>query len=203
MTQPYAQVATAFDVVRVVMLFLTVGIAAVTDVLHRRVSNSITYPAIAFGLTLAFGAGDLGAWDGPGLAGHLVGMSVGFLIFFVAWFARAVQGGEVKLAAAVGALGGFPFVIPAIFWASIIGAIMALWMAILRGRLLREVRSALRYGAGLGATGSLPGATATPPPAQDGERALANRDPDALHVPYAVALAFGTIVAFLLQECRS
>lgn len=178
-------VYAAFDLVRVVLLFGTLAAAATTDTLRRRVSNALTYPATALGLALGFGMGGVGL-DAPltahTLLGHAAGMLVGFGIFLVAWWARGVKGGEVKLAAAVGALCGCPFVVSAIFWTAVVGAIMALWVLVARGDLVGGLRRATRYAVTL---------DVKDPPAEDPARAS---------IPYAVAMAFGTVWAFFLLE---
>jgi prepilin peptidase CpaA len=176
-----------FDIVRVVLLFATLAIAATTDTLARRVPNWLTYSAMALGLALGFGMGGVGT-DAPWFAHHLVSHSLGLLlgagIFLIAWWARGVKGGEVKLAAAVGALSGLQFTVAALFWSSLVGAVMGLWILVMRGQLLEGLRrSVVRYAAMI--------KTETPTPADDGAK---------VSVPYAVAMAFGTLWAFFLVE---
>jgi prepilin peptidase CpaA len=183
-------VEAAFDLVRVVLMFVTVAVAAVTDTMHRRVHNVLTYPAAALGLALGFGMGGVGL-DEPitrhTLLSHLAGLCIGFGIFLIPWWMRAVKGGEVKLAAAIGALAGFPFVIPAIFWSTVVGAIMGLWIHLMQGgALMTAARRSLRYAFTLRA----PDAPTDP------------KDPALVTVPYAVAMAFGTVWAFYLFEVR-
>lgn len=178
-----AEIYTAFDLTRVVLLFATLAVAATTDTLHRRVSNSLTYSATALGLALGFGMGGFGL-DQPITAhtflGHLAGMGIGFGIFFVAWWARGVKGGEVKLAAALGALGGCPFVVSAIFWSTLVGFVMAIWVLVMKHDLMAALRRAMWYAFSLKA-----------PP---------ENDPAATQIPYAVAMAFGTMWAFILLQ---
>lgn len=178
-------VTTSFDIARVVLLFATLAIAATTDTLSRKVSNALTYPAMALGLALGYGMGGLGL-DAPlaqhHLFSHLLGLLFGAGIFLIAWWAGGVKGGEVKLAAAVGALGGLPFTVGAMFWASLVGAIMGLWIMLLRGRFLESLRRSVRYAFML----------RTEPAKQEDDAARAS-------VPYAVAMAFGTMAFFFLE----
>lgn len=177
-------VEAAFDLIRVMLLFATVGIAATTDTLSRRVSNYVTYPAMVLGLALGFGIGGLGlgaSWTQHHLVSHVLGLLLGAGIFLVAWWAGGVKGGEVKLAGAVGALGGAQFTVAAMFWASLVGAVMGMWVLLLRGQLLEGLRRSVRYAI-----------TLRSEPAPEG-------DPARLSVPYAVAIAFGTVWAFILQ----
>jgi len=175
------EIEAVFVVAAAALLFLTLITAATTDVMSRKVYNWLTYPAIALGLALGYGAGGLGesVWA-PGLVSHLTGLAVGFGLLFVVWWSRAVGGGEVKLAAAVGAIGGFPFVIPALFWSSLVGAVMALWTLLWRGQLLDGLRRAVRYAFSI--RGELPD----------------REDPAAVTIPYGVAIAFGTMLAWFL-----
>jgi prepilin peptidase CpaA len=178
-------VEASFDIVRVVLLFATLAIAATTDTLSRRVSNHLTYPAMALGLALGFGMGNLGI-GAPlthhHLLSHLLGLLVGGGIFLVAWWAGGVKGGEVKLAAAVGALSGLEFTVGAMFWSSLAGALMGLWVIVLRGTFFESFRRSVRYALML----------KTEPAAPD--------DPARVSVPYAVAMAFGTLFAFFLTQ---
>ncbi|MCO5168573.1 MAG: prepilin peptidase [Planctomycetes bacterium] len=178
-------VEAVFDLIRVALLFVTVAVAATTDTLSRRVPNVVTYPAMALGLALGFGIGQVGL-DASLAQHHLLSHTLGLLvaagIFLIAWWAGGVKGGEVKLAGAVGALGGLQFAVAAMFWSSVIGAIMALWLLLLRGRLLEGLRRSVRYALLL---------RADPPPKDD---------PARLSIPYAVAIAFGTVWTFFLVE---
>lgn len=180
-------VTATFDIARVVLLFALLAIAATTDTLSRRVSNWLTYPAMALGLALGFGMNGVGL-DLPlgahHLISHLLGLLLGAGIFLVAWWAGGVKGGEVKLAAAVGALGGLPFTVGAMFWSSLVGALMGLWVLILGGELLEGLRRSVRYALML--------KPEEPAPPKD--------DPARRSVPYAVAMAFGTMFAFFLTQ---
>jgi prepilin peptidase CpaA len=169
-----------WDLCAVILLFVTLTVAAYTDLLHRKVYNWLTYPAIAMGLAFGFGIGGIGSspW-GHSLLSHITGAALGFGLLFVVYWSRAVGGGEVKLAAAVGAIYGFPFVLPALFWSSLVGALMALWTLVWRGQLMKGLRGAARYAISIKAD-------------------LDPEDPAAVKIPYGVAMAFGTLVAFFL-----
>lgn len=176
-------IAELFSVIAAGLLFLTLIVAATTDVLSRKVYNWITWPAISLGLALGYGIGGVGSspWEGHSLVSHLTGLLLGFGVMFVVWWSRAVGGGEVKLAGAVGALAGFPFIVPALFWSSVVGAIMAIWALVWRGQLLRGLRGAVRYATSI--KGELP----------------PKDDPAAVTIPYGVAMAFGTLLAWSLE----
>ncbi|MEZ6188927.1 MAG: A24 family peptidase [Planctomycetota bacterium] len=177
------QLAEVFQAVASGLLFLVLAVSATTDLLRRKIYNVVTYPAICLGLALGFGAGGLGdsLW-GHTLLGHLAGFLLGFMLLFVAYWSRAVGGGEVKLAAAIGAVYGFPFIIPALFWSSLAGFVMAIWVLIWRAKLLTGLKRSVRYAVSL--KGELPEPD----------------DPAAIKLPYGVAMAFGTFFAWFLQE---
>jgi prepilin peptidase CpaA len=103
------------------MVYATSGltcatVAALYDLRSRRIPNLITLPAIAFGLLLHLG---LGGW------GQM-------LIFYVA---GGMGAGDVKLMAAMGCLFGLSMVGWLLIMTSLAGGVMALSMAIYRGRL--------------------------------------------------------------------
>lgn len=180
-------IEAAFHIAAVVLLFATLIVAATTDLLHRKVYNWLTFPAIIFGLTLAYAAGGLGSFQlsavgGQGLLDHLAGLGLGFGVFFLVYWGNGVGGGDVKLVAAVGAVMGFQFIIGAMFWSGLVGAIMAVWVLIWRGKLSKGMRRSLRYAMSL----------RREEPKED--------DLAAVRVPYGVAIAFGTMVAWFLTE---
>jgi len=106
-------------------------VAAVTDLRSGRIYNKLVYPAIIAGLVL--GLLD-GGW--PGLWDHALGAGVAFGILFFCYVLGGMGGGDVKLMAAVGALGGFArpgqgnFILYAMFYAFAIGAILGILAAL-------------------------------------------------------------------------
>jgi prepilin peptidase CpaA len=183
----------AFQLAGVILLFLTLSIAAVTDLLNRRVYNWLTYPAIAFGLTLGYAAGDLGSLSlhGAGLVNHLAGFALGFGVFALVWIAgRGVGGGEVKLMGAIGAIMGWQFVIGAMFWSSLVGAVMAVWALVMRGKLVQGLGRAFRAAVTIG----------SPPEDKTAEEGDGEESPGRLRIPYGTAIAFGTLFAWFLTE---
>jgi prepilin peptidase CpaA len=183
--------AAAFNLAAVILLFATISVAAVTDLLRRKVYNWLTYPAIVLGLTLGYAAGDMGylsfSLGGAGLIDHLAGLGLGFGVFFVVHWSGGVGGGDVKLMAAIGAIMGFHFVIGAMFWGSLVGAVMAIWVLVWKGKLWAGLRRGLQRAA-----------TLRPQKPAEGEDA-----PEKLRIPYGTAIAFGTLWAWFLTEFPS
>ncbi len=166
-----------FAVATQALLFVLLVVSATTDMLERKVYNWTTYPAIAFGLTLGYCAGDL-----RGLATNAAGLAVGAGALGIAALTRGVGFGDVKLLAAIGAVKGLPFVVFALFYSSLVGAALALGYLAYEGRVLSGITRSARASVGL---------ALEPAPGQDAIRT---------RIPYGVAIAFGTLVAWALVE---
>ena len=123
----------AFGVLVVVLV-----IAAITDARRGKIYNWITYPAAAAGLIGHTLFGGLRGYEGSmGLIGALAGLAVGFLPLLAAWLLGGIGGGDVKLMGAVGALGGWRFVLAAMFYGFAVAAVIAI-VVMLKRRILRE-----------------------------------------------------------------
>jgi prepilin peptidase CpaA len=160
-------------------------LAAAIDVRQRRIPNWLTYPAIGMGVVLRsafFG------WRGLGTA--LAGCFFAGGIVLVFYAVRAMGAGDVKLLAALGSLLGFHGVIPVLLATAIAGGILALIYAIVRRRVgstFRNVGSVMLYHSGRGLQ-------AHPEVNLD--------NPSALRMPYGLAIATGTVYAFVMNWWR-
>jgi prepilin peptidase CpaA len=160
------------------LVVATVG--AVIDVRQHRIPNWLTYPAIGMGILLRwffFG------WRGLGssLAGCLFAGGIVFLFYLV----RAMGAGDVKLLAAIGSLVGPSNAVMVLAATAISGGVLALLYVMFRRRVsatLRNVGSVLTFHCWYGLK-------AHP------ELNLDN--PSALRMPYGLAIATGTLYAFL------
>jgi prepilin peptidase CpaA len=117
------------------MVYATSGltcatVAALYDLRSRRIPNLITLPAIAFGLLLHLGLGGWGQMLSSAAAGMLC-----FVVFLIFYVAGGMGAGDVKLMAAMGCLFGLSMVGWLLIMTSLAGGVMALSMAIYRGRL--------------------------------------------------------------------
>lgn len=117
----------------------------VIDLEQGLVLNKVVYPSVVIALVFAAfvrplpwldGIGAMEEW--PQIAVAAMGGGLGFLLFFLlALFAMAVLhkeglgGGDVKLAALIGLVCGFPLILLVI----VVGAVVGLVMAVLMGRL--------------------------------------------------------------------
>lgn len=119
-----------------VCLLALLLISGYTDLRCRKVYNAVTFPAIGIGLLLnpvLFGI--------PGLKSALIGFAVGFGLFLLIYVLGGIGGGDVKLVGAIGALGGYPFIVYAIFYSALVGGGIAVLELIWQKRLLRSLKN--------------------------------------------------------------
>jgi len=174
------------------VLLVVLGVAVYTDLTRGKVYNWCTIPAIVFGLCLAFVAGALQEGQGHALARFLgapfvdalFGLALALGVFGVAYLLHAIGGGDLKLMGAVGALMGWRFFLHAAIWTACAGAVVAVGVLIWRGRLKEGVKSSLM-------------ALFTPRRFRKRRQALPADAPELMTVPYAAAIAAGTLIAWL------
>ena len=157
-----------------------VVIAVAWDLATRRIPNVLTFGAA---LTAVLVHGYFGGWSAMGLslAGWLVGVA-----FFLPFFALGGMGaGDVKLMTAVGCISGVPAVFHIMLACALAGGIIALGIMLYRSSATRTVRNVwelLRFHAAHG-----PQVHPT----------LNIDNPQAIRLPYAVAIAAGSGYALL------
>lgn len=156
-----------------------VAMATVTDLHSRRIPNWLSLPFLGLGIAVSTW---LHGWLGLGQS--LSGFALGALIFGVLFWLGGMGMGDVKLCAAIGAWIGPQQLFLAFVVTGLVGGIMALcWAA--AGGFMGEVLK--------GSGDLLIGWTkrgVRPHP----ELVLAN--PRARKMPYAPAIAIGTLVSF-------
>ena len=169
---------------------LTYLVAAVTcaaagsvfDVKSRRIPNFITLPGFVFGLALHL---ILGGWRQL-LTSFAAGMICG-LIFLVFYIAGGMGAGDVKLMAAMGAIGGLPHVVYLLSLTAIAGGVMALGLALVRGRLQQTIMNVGELAAHHSHQGLEPHPDLNVSNAQT------------LRLPYGLAIAAGSILTLYFQ----
>ncbi len=126
----------------------------VIDLEHRLILNLITYPATVAALLASL----LVTNDQNTLPLALVGAAVGFLMFFIAYWAGqlmfgpgALGFGDVKLAMLLGAMLGFHRIVFALVLAVLLGGVISLMVVLINRRVNRKTY--LPYGQYLAVAG--------------------------------------------------
>ena len=155
-----------------VLILATVTIAVVTDVKRRRIYNALTFPAMAIGIIVNTVEAGLG-----GLAWAAMGLLLGGALFIVPVAMGGRGAGDLKLLAALGALGGPSFVFWCAISTSIIGGIFAIVALLVRRRFVSVV-GGMVFDA---TSGQMPRATSN------------------IRLPYAVPIALGTVATLAIR----
>lgn len=112
----------------------------VHDLLTKRIPNWLTFPAMIAGVAAQFYF--LGF---PGFGDSLLGVALGFALFFPIHAFGYMGAGDVKLLMAVGAWLGWHACWSVAAGAVVVGAIYALAEVIYRGRLLAVVKNTYQF----------------------------------------------------------
>ncbi|PIQ28141.1 prepilin peptidase [bacterium (Candidatus Blackallbacteria) CG17_big_fil_post_rev_8_21_14_2_50_48_46] len=151
-------------------------IATVTDFWKRKIYNWLTLPAILAGLALNLWLTGL-----PGLGNSFLGLLLGGGVFLILGLMGMMAGGDIKLAAAIGALIGWKLTISSLYYAAILGGIFAILWSAAHGTLWATLK---RVGRALYAA-------AAPGMKPEVELAQSETRP----MPYGVAISWGAITA--------
>lgn len=155
---------------------------SVTDVKSRRIPNYITVPAFFTGLLLHL---FLGGWKQmlTALAGGLI-CGVIFLLFFIA---GGMGAGDVKLITAVGTIAGLSHVAYILALTAITGGVMALVLALARGRLKQTLMNVGEIASHHKKSGLQP------------HPDINVKNVKTLRLPYALAIAGGSVLTLYFQ----
>jgi prepilin peptidase CpaA len=156
------------------------GIACITDLRSRRISNRLVMTGLALGLFMNLLLGGC-----AGLGWSLLGGLLGLAIFFPFFALGGMGAGDVKLLACLGAVLGPKDLLAVALVGAVVGGVLALVIAAVNGRL----RSTLQGIASLLAFWAAGGLRPSP---------VLNLDsPGTLKIPYAVPVAAGTLLVLL------
>jgi prepilin peptidase CpaA len=169
------------------LLALVVIVAGVFDYRFRRVPNWLTLSAALIGIGL-----NSFLFRTPGLWLSLKGLGLALLIYVPLYFLRAVGGGDVKLMAAVGAIAGPANWLAIMVITSLFGGITAIVVVVLRHRFRRTLKNIWMILLSL-AHGKKP---------FENNPQLDVRSEQAVRLPHAVVIAFGTIAFLLVSRPR-
>jgi prepilin peptidase CpaA len=158
-----------------IALVLVAGSAAWSDLRTRRIPNTVTVGGLLLALGLRAAAGWAPLLDGLEGAGLALLLTVPFFVL------GALGGGDTKLLAAIGAFMGPAKFVGCMLLIALLGGAIALGDAVRRGVLIPVMLNCvtiLRQWGTLGRSGQA--------------RTIAT--PDALTIPYGVAIAAGAVV---------
>lgn len=117
------------------------AIAAFTDVRKGEIPNWLTLPAIVLA-PIAHGV----VGGGSGLLASLLGLLVSSLVPLLIFYRQGMAGGDVKLFAAIGAVGGVMVGVEVQFLSLVAASIYAVGQLAWNGQLLRSLLSSLFLG---------------------------------------------------------
>jgi prepilin peptidase CpaA len=163
-----------------VTLISLILVAAVYDVLYRRIPNWLTVGGVIAGIAL--NSFIYRGWPGFGVS--LAGLAVGFAAYFALYALRAMGAGDVKLMAAIGALVGVRDWFGIFLITAMVGGVAGLAMVAVRGRLKKTlwnmsfILSEMRHGR----------------PAYVRREELDVKSPKSVGLPHGAMIALGTIV---------
>jgi prepilin peptidase CpaA len=156
---------------------IVVAVATFTDLRSRRIPNWLVLPFLVAGIAVS---GWLRGWHGVGQS--LEGLGLGALLFGILFVLGGMGAGDVKLCAAIGAWIGPGQMLIALVLTGLAGGVMVIGWALYAG-FFRE----LFQGAGDLVFGWSGG----------GRAALS--DPKRRKMPYAPAIAIGTLISFFAR----
>ena len=156
-------------------------VAALYDLRSHRIPNWITLPAIAFGLLLHLLLG--GWWQ---LLSSAAAAAFCLFVFVIFYVAGGMGAGDVKLMTAMGSLFGLSMVGWLLIMTALAGGVMALGVAIYRGRLSSTLGNVGSILAHHGTRGLVP----------HPELNLGNAQN--LRLPYGIAIFAGTVLSLCL-----
>jgi prepilin peptidase CpaA len=156
------------------------GIACITDLRSRRISNRLILTGMFTGaaLNLCFGGWQALGWS-------LLGALLGLALFFPFFALGGMGAGDVKLLGCLGCILGPKDLMGVALVGALVGGLMALGVAAANGRLLSTLKGCASLVAFWLAGGLKPSPV------------LHLDSPDTLKIPYAVPVAAGTLVVLL------
>ncbi|QSQ27244.1 prepilin peptidase [Pyxidicoccus parkwayensis] len=173
---------TPVQVVLSTVLGVALVISVVTDVLRREILDAVTYPLMAVALGVRLFTEGLGDLEHGVLSGLVAGAGLAVLLLPAALRGR-MGWGDVKLMGGVGAVLGFPAVLAAAAFISLVGALQAVVTLLWQGAVWDTLAAVVRRWA---VRVRLASVDARPGPQH--------------HIPYGVAIALGTFWALWWQH---
>ena len=156
--------------------------AAVIDIRSRRIPNWLSLPYLVAGVVVS------AYWGGmTGLGSSIAGIGLATVVVGILWYLRGMGMGDLKLLAAVGAWVGPGQLLLALVATGIAGGFLALGYALWHGSVGRALDGTAELILRLPEKGFRP------------HRTIRLDNPHALKMPYAPAIAIGTIFSFFAK----
>jgi prepilin peptidase CpaA len=160
-----------------------VALATITDLRSRRIPNWLVLPFLVLGLAVS---GIRHGWSGLGQS--LLGILAAAAVMGIFCYLGGMGLGDLKLCAAIGAWIGPAQLLLALLMTGLVGGVMAICWAVAGGFLLETLRTTGGLLLGFGKRGLRAHGT------------LVLDNPTARKMPYAPAIAIGTICSFLARN---
>jgi prepilin peptidase CpaA len=162
---------------------ICVIVAAVIDIRTQKIPNWLTLPSILIGIILNFSVA-----GNKGLISSALGLLTGFLLLYFVYLLGGMGAGDVKLLCAVGALLGPRMVFYTFIWMALAGGALALLFILYKRAFSQTFRNIkiLLLGWVLGTAHS--------------EANITIKNRSLIKLPYAVAIALGTLLAVWLKQ---
>jgi prepilin peptidase CpaA len=158
---------------------IVVAIATFTDLRSRRIPNWLVLPFLVAGICMSSW---ISGWHGLGQS--LAGIALGGVLFGILSYMGGMGMGDVKLCAAIGAWIGPSQLLVALVLTGLVGGVMALCWAISGGFLGELFKGTGDIIIGVKERGLRP------------HPELVIENPMARKMPYAPAIAIGTLISF-------
>jgi prepilin peptidase CpaA len=159
------------------------AVATYTDLRSRRIPNWLVLPFLVAGLVIS---GWLGGW--AGLLSSIEGFALAGFLFGIFFVMGGMGAGDVKLCAAIGAWVGPKQMLMALVLTALVGGIMAIGWAIAGGFMGDLLKGTFRLLFGW--------MRRKKEGSEDAEPKLTLANPKARKMPYAPAIAIGTLLSF-------
>lgn len=162
--------------------FTVLGVATITDLRSRRIPNWLVLPFLLAGLVVSIWTQ---GWHGLGQS--IGGALLGLVVYGVLFWMGGMGAGDVKLCAAIGAWVGPQQLILALVLTGMVGGVMVFCWAVFGGFVKELFTGAGNLAFGWKGRGGI----------RDPEMAIGN--PLKRKMPYAPAIAIGTLISFFAR----
>ena len=172
--------------IKLALLVVLVAVAAGFDLKSRRIPNWLVLMGLIASFIFQILFNSSGSFSGFKAWG--LGLLVGFGLFLPLYLLRAMGAGDVKLMAMVGAFLGPVSALGAVLMTLVVGGVLAIAVALWSG-VLRHTLGNIRFVLTQTMLKTLPGGVQLEAPAYS-----------AGSLPYAVAIAAGTLIHLILER---